>query len=58
MILFRYWGPMCGVQGYIRLRRCQTWLLGQRAHSSNTAHLAGTAGSVVGHHGASAQVPW
>lgn len=49
---------MCGVQGYVRLLWRQTWLLEPRAQGSKATHLAGTAGSVVGHHGASAQVPW
>lgn len=58
MFSFRCRGPMCGLQGYIRLLRRQTWLLEPRAQGSKATHLAGAAGSVVGHHGASAQVPW
>ncbi len=49
---------MCGLQGHIRLLRRQTWLLEPRAQGSEATHLAGAASSVVGHHGASAQVPW
>ncbi len=49
---------MCGLQGYIQLLRHQPWLLEQRAQGSKATHLAGTAGSVVGHYGASSKVPW
>lgn len=58
MFIFRCGGPMCGVQGCFRLLQRQTWLLDQRAQGSKATHMAGTAGSVVGHHGTSAQVPW
>lgn len=58
MFLFRYGSPMRGVQRYIWLLRCQTWLLEPRAQGSKAAYLAGTPGSMVGHRGASSQVPW
>lgn len=56
--LCRSGSPMCGLQGHIQLLRQPTWLLEQRAEDADATHLAGTAGSVVGHHGASAKVSW
>lgn len=58
MFFCRCGGPMCGLQGHIGPLRRQTWLLEPRAQGPEATHLAGPAGSVVGHHGASTQVPW
>lgn len=58
MFLFRHGGAVRGVRGYIGLLRRQTWMLEPGAQGSEAAHLAWTACSVVGHHGASAQAAW
>lgn len=49
---------MYDLQGHTALTEWQTCLLEPRALHSETTHLAGSAGSVVGHYGASAQVTW
>lgn len=56
--LFRGGDPVCGLQGHNWLLRCETWLLESRAQSFKATYLAGKSGSVVGHHGTTAQAPW
>ena len=51
-------GPVCGVQRGVWLLCRGARLLGPGAQGPETAHLAGEAGAVVGHHRSPAQAPW
>ncbi|XP_064809826.1 uncharacterized protein LOC135525829 isoform X6 [Oncorhynchus masou masou] len=50
--------PMCGLQGRLWLLSSEAGLLESGMQSSEATHLAGSAGTVVGHHRTPAQVPW